>query len=64
MSRFHLSQKEAYDRLRRQARSTRVRLEDIAVELLRMSEEDTRLYDALGELRPGAMPGVEDPEER
>ncbi|HUI59287.1 MAG TPA: response regulator [Steroidobacteraceae bacterium] len=43
MSRFHISEKDAYERLRRQARSTRMRLEDVAAALLRATEEAARL---------------------
>jgi two-component system, response regulator PdtaR len=64
MSRFRLSQKEAYERLRRHARSTRARLEDVAVDLLRVSEEDTRLYEALSQPVPGVPRGADDKEEK
>lgn len=63
MSRLHLTQTEAYEHLRRQARSTRRRLEDVAATLLRASEEDTRLYDAPRPPSEGAAPGTEDKED-
>lgn len=38
MGRFGIAQRDAFERLRRQARSTRTRLEDVAAELLRANE--------------------------
>jgi two-component system, response regulator PdtaR len=47
MARFQLCQQDAFERLRRHARSQRVRLEEVAMQLLRASEETARVYDAI-----------------
>jgi len=47
MARFHVSQQEAFERLRRHARSKRTRLEQIATELLTASDQAGKLYEAL-----------------
>jgi two-component system, response regulator PdtaR len=39
MGRFGIAQRDAFERLRRQARSTRARLEDVAAQLLQANEE-------------------------
>jgi two-component system, response regulator PdtaR len=44
MSRFRLGREDALERLRRHARSNRIRLEEVATELLRVHEESARLY--------------------
>lgn len=49
MEKFGIDQQEALERLRRQARSTRTRLEEVATQLLRMTDETARLYGALGQ---------------
>lgn len=49
MSHFKISQKEAYERLRRQARSARGKLEDAAEALLRATEEAAAVYEKLAE---------------
>jgi AmiR/NasT family two-component response regulator len=47
MATFHLGREEAFERLRRHARSHRVRLEEVASELLRSTEEAAKLYESL-----------------
>ncbi len=47
MARFQIGQEEAFERLRRHARSTRARLEEVATELIRVSDEVDRLYEPL-----------------
>jgi AmiR/NasT family two-component response regulator len=47
MARFRIGRDEALERLRRHARSNRIRLEEVAAELLRVNDEGTRLYDSL-----------------
>ncbi len=47
MARFQIRQEEAFERLRRQARSRRTRLEEVATELLRMNDAIDRLYEPL-----------------
>ena len=44
MGRFGIAQREAFERLRRQARSTRSKLEDIASELLRANEDAAKHF--------------------
>src|SRR5450756_136301 len=43
MAQFHISQQEALERLRRQARSKRARLDEVAAELLAAAEQFTAL---------------------
>jgi response regulator NasT len=47
MARFQIGQEEAFERLRRQARSRRTRLEEVAAELLRVNDEADKLYEPL-----------------
>ena len=47
MANLKLDQQEAFERLRRQARARRARLEDFAAELLRVADETVGLYRAL-----------------
>jgi response regulator NasT len=47
MATFHLGREEAIERLRRHARSHRVRLEEVASDLLRATEEAAKLYESL-----------------
>jgi two-component system, response regulator PdtaR len=56
MARFQIGQEEAFERLRRQARSRRTRLEEVAAELLRMNDEIGRLYGPLSQGAPGQRP--------
>jgi AmiR/NasT family two-component response regulator len=44
MSRFRLGREDALERLRRHARANRIRLEEVATEVLRVHEESARLY--------------------
>jgi two-component system, response regulator PdtaR len=48
MANLKLDQQEAFDRLRRQARARRARLEDFAAELLRIADETGGFYRSLG----------------
>jgi AmiR/NasT family two-component response regulator len=48
MASLKLDQQEAFERLRRQARSRRARLEDFAAELLRAADEAGSFYRSLG----------------
>lgn len=43
MAKFNLGQHEAFERLRRRARSLRAKLEDVAAELLRVNDEAGRI---------------------
>jgi AmiR/NasT family two-component response regulator len=56
MARFQIGQEEAFERLRRQARSRRTRLEEVAAELLRMSDEIDKLYGPLSHGAAGHKP--------
>jgi two-component system, response regulator PdtaR len=56
MARFQIGQEEAFERLRRQARSRRTRLEEVAAELLRMNDEIDKLYGPLSHGAPGHRP--------
>ena len=47
MARFRIGREEALERLRRHARSNRIRLEEVASELLRVNDESVRLYESL-----------------
>ena len=47
MANLKLDQQEAFDRLRRQARARRARLEDFAAELLRVADESGGFYRSL-----------------
>jgi response regulator NasT len=49
MATFHLGREEAFERLRRHARSHRVRLEEVASELLKATEEAAKLYESLSQ---------------
>jgi response regulator NasT len=49
MAMYHIGREEAFERLRRHARSNRVRLEEVASELLRATEEAAKLYEALSQ---------------
>jgi AmiR/NasT family two-component response regulator len=48
MANLRLDQQEAFERLRRQARARRARLEDFAAELLRVADETGGIYRSLG----------------
>jgi AmiR/NasT family two-component response regulator len=48
MANLRLDQQEAFERLRRQARTRRARLEDVAAELLRVADETGGFYRSLG----------------
>jgi response regulator NasT len=58
MARFRLSREEALERLRRHARSNRIRLEEVASELLRVHEESARLYGSLSHCTPTQKVGA------
>jgi two-component system, response regulator PdtaR len=47
MANLRLDQQEAFERLRRQARTRRARLEDFAAELLRVADETSGFYRSL-----------------
>jgi two-component system, response regulator PdtaR len=49
MATFHIGREEAFERLRRHARSNRVRLEEVASELLRATDEAAKQYEALSQ---------------
>jgi AmiR/NasT family two-component response regulator len=49
MATFHIGREEAFERLRRHARSNRVRLEEVASELLRATDEAAKLYESLSQ---------------
>ena len=48
MANLRLDQQEAFERLRRQDRARRARLEDFAAELLRVADETGGFYRSLG----------------
>jgi response regulator NasT len=57
MATFHVGREEAFERLRRHARSNRVRLEEVASELLRATDEAAKLYESLShQVSPGKPP--------
>lgn len=47
MATLHIGREEAFERLRRHARSSRIRLEEVAGELLRVTDEAAKLYGLL-----------------
>ena len=49
MATFHIGREEAFERLRRHARSNRVRLEEVASELIRATDEAAKLYESLSQ---------------
>jgi two-component system, response regulator PdtaR len=49
MGTFHIGREEAFERLRRHARSNRIRLEEVASELLRATDEAAKLYESLSQ---------------
>ncbi len=60
MANLRLDQREAFERLRRQARARRARLEDFAAELLRVADETGGFYRSLGSSEaPRRRPGEE-----
>jgi AmiR/NasT family two-component response regulator len=58
MATFHIGREEAFERLRRHARSNRVRLEDVASELLRTADEAAKLYEPLSQQAPTIKPST------
>jgi AmiR/NasT family two-component response regulator len=52
MANLRLDQQEAFERLRRQARARRARLEDFAAELLRVADETCGFYAGMGQGTP------------
>lgn len=62
MARFQIGEREAFGRLRRHARSTRTRLEEVAEALLRATEETSQLYEKLRHSGPGSAVGPESEE--
>lgn len=54
MARFQIGQQEALERMRRMARSRRTRLETFAGELVKATDDATKLYEALNQ--GGASP--------
>ncbi|MFL6600917.1 MAG: ANTAR domain-containing response regulator [Steroidobacteraceae bacterium] len=49
MAMFHIGREEAFERLRRHARSNRARLEEVASELLRATDDAAKLYESLSQ---------------
>jgi len=47
MARFRIGREEALERMRRHARSNRIRLEEVAAELLRGSDASVRVHEAI-----------------
>ena len=58
MATFHVGREEAFERLRRHARSNRARLEDVASELLRTADEAAKLYEPLSQQVPTGKPNT------
>ena len=56
MATLHIGREEAFERLRRHARSNRIRLEEVASELLRATDEAARLYESLSHQVPAGKP--------
>jgi response regulator NasT len=56
MATFHIGRQEAFERLRRHARSNRIRLEEVASELLRATDEAARLYESMSHPVPAGKP--------
>jgi response regulator NasT len=55
MGRFGIAQRDAFERLRRQARSTRVRMEEVAAELLHANEDAAKHFAMFSkEVAPGS----------
>jgi two-component system, response regulator PdtaR len=50
MARFQLNQQNAFERLRRYARSRRMRLDEVVTQLLQAAEEAAKIYESLGQL--------------
>jgi AmiR/NasT family two-component response regulator len=62
MAKLQIGQQEALERMRRHARSKRIRLEAFATELLRANDEAGKLYESLSnriEARPPGAGGTE-----
>lgn len=60
MANLKLDQQEAFDRLRRQARARRARLEDFAAELLRVADETGGFYRSLRSSDPSSRRTADD----
>src|SRR5262249_4869602 len=58
MARFRIGREEALERLRRHARSNRIRLEEGASELLRVNDESTKMFDVLNPCATARKPGA------
>ncbi|MBV8805015.1 MAG: response regulator [Sinobacteraceae bacterium] len=58
MARFRIGREEALERLRRHARSNRIRLEEVASELLRVNDETVKLHEALSHHATARKPGA------
>jgi AmiR/NasT family two-component response regulator len=56
MATLHIGREEAFERLRRHARSNRIRLEEVASELIRATDEAARLYESLSHQVPAGKP--------
>jgi hypothetical protein len=63
MEKYQIGQKEAFERMRRHARSSRTRLEVIASDLLRVAEDVGKTYEPLsrGTSEKPARPDDEHP---
>ncbi len=64
MATLHLTQKEAFERLRRHARAIRTRVEDVASKLLRGADKAGELYEALVPVSTRRKPADEDSGDR
>jgi response regulator NasT len=58
MATLRIGREEAFERLRRHARSNRIRLEEVASELLRATDEAARLYESLRHEVPAGKPNT------
>lgn len=64
MATLHVSQREAFERLRRHARAIRTRVEDVASTLLRGADQAGELYEALIPVRTVRKPSDEESGDR
>ena len=62
MAKFNIGQREAFERLRRHARSIRAKMEDVATELLRANDEMGRTLELYGDRVPTRSHDSTEPE--
>jgi AmiR/NasT family two-component response regulator len=62
MAKFNIGQREAFERLRRHARSVRAKMDDVATELLRANDETGRMLELYGDRVPARSHDSTEPE--